>query len=91
MSQTCKICGRRDKFDFSVPDEIWEQIVPSEMASRVICLFCFDDLAVEKGISYYLDGPLYFAGDAMMFEFRIEREAVGFLNQFRERKDGPGA
>ena len=28
QQQTCKVCGRPDKFNFHVPDAVWEWIVP---------------------------------------------------------------
>src|SRR5262245_23933921 len=28
--QTCKVCRCPDKFDFSVPDEMWKRVVPLE-------------------------------------------------------------
>lgn len=66
----CKVCGRIDKFDFNVPDEIWNKIVPEEFHNRVVCLSCFDDFAKEKDISYdnYIK-TLYFAGERGNFIF----------------------
>jgi hypothetical protein len=63
--QRCKVCWKVDKFDFHVPDDLWEKIVPPEFQNRVVCLACFDDFAKEKDIDYvqYLDDYLYFAGD----------------------------
>ena len=69
--QTCKVCGHVDKFDFHVPDNIWETIVPEKYVNRVVCLACFDDFATEKDIDYskYID-ILYFAGDKGCFTFK---------------------
>jgi hypothetical protein len=66
----CKVCGRIDKFDYNVPDEIWASIVPEEFQNRVVCLTCFDDFAKEKDISYdeYIK-TLYFAGKRGNFTF----------------------
>lgn len=74
--QTCKVCGHRDKFNFSVPDKIWELIVPSEYQTRVVCLSCFDGFAAEKNIEYvdYLR-LLCFAGDKASFDL-VVRSAV---------------
>lgn len=68
--QTCKVCGRIDKFNFNVPDNIWARIVPHEFQNRVVCLSCFDDFAKEKNINYvdYID-ELYFAGKRGTFIF----------------------
>lgn len=75
--QRCKVCGRVDKFDFHVPDKIWEEIVPQEFVNRVVCLACFDEFARRKGVDYaqYLE-TLYFAGDRAMFTFRVVAAAT---------------
>lgn len=64
FGQTCKVCSRRDKFNFHVPDEIWFSIVPEKYNGLVVCLTCFDDFADKKGIAYapYID-ILHFVGD----------------------------
>jgi hypothetical protein len=68
--QTCKVCGCPDKFDFHVPDSVWNEVVPREFSNRVVCLGCFDKFAYEKRIDYAesLD-VLYFAGDRAIFKF----------------------
>lgn len=43
---------RIDKYEFNVPDEIWEKVVPKELQNHVVCLTCFDDFAKTKGIEY---------------------------------------
>lgn len=70
MRQTCKVCNRPDKFDFNVPEEIWTAVVPEQYRGRVVCLYCFDDFAHEKGIRYadHLR-TIYFAGDQASFKF----------------------
>jgi hypothetical protein len=70
--QTCKACGNRDKFDFTVPDEVWASVVPDHLRTRVVCLPCFDDFAQSRGIDYAAHvSSLYFAGDGAAFEFRV--------------------
>jgi hypothetical protein len=68
--QTCKACGRPDKFDFHVREDVWRAVVPEHLRSRVVCLFCFDGFAKEKGADY-ADAihTLYFAGDAEVLIF----------------------
>lgn len=70
QQQTCKVCHRPDKFDFHVPDEIWEAIVPPPYTNRIVCLYCFDDFASLRGVVYaeYVR-TLYFAGEQSTFEF----------------------
>lgn len=71
QQQTCKACGRPDKFNFNVPDSIWEAVVPEHLKDRVVCLYCFDGFAREAGVWYAASmGTLYFAGEGAVFEFR---------------------
>ena len=70
--QSCKVCGRPDKFDFHVPDETWDAIVPHEYHAGVVCLSCFDEFAVGKGIDYSnAIKTLYFAGRKVTFRFEV--------------------
>ena len=71
MQQRCKLCGRADKFDFSVPDDVWRAIVPSVFRDSVLCLACFDYLASAKGMSYTIP-TLYFAGEIGNFVFVLK-------------------
>ena len=69
--QTCKACGQPDKFDFTLPDEVWRAILPAAFWDRVVCLFCFDEYARERNIDYADSlSMLYFAGSKAAFEFR---------------------
>lgn len=71
LRQRCKVCGYRDKFDFHVPDEIWQQVVPLKYQNRVVCLACFDDFAKKKGVDYSTAlKELCFAGDIVSFQFQ---------------------
>jgi len=75
--QTCKACGRPDKFDFSVPDDVWTAVVPIGLRSRVVCLGCFDEFARKAGVDYSGDlSTLYFAGDRAAFVFTVESSSV---------------
>jgi hypothetical protein len=83
--QTCKICGRPDKFDFHVPDDIWEEVVGEKFKNRVVCLNCFDDLADLKGVKYSdsLQG-IYFAGSRATFVFRVV-SSIDSLSNYKNR------
>ena len=65
MNQTCKVCGHRDKFNFNVPNDVWEAVVPLEYQNRVVCLACFDDFATARRVDYAarLDTSLWFAAE----------------------------
>lgn len=69
--QRCRLCGRPDKFDFTLPLEIWRATVPAPFSNGVVCLFCFDGLAEMRGVDYAAHlTSLYFAGDRAAFEFK---------------------
>jgi hypothetical protein len=69
--QTCKVCGRADKFDFHVPDIVWKRVVPQRYHNKVVCLPCFDNFALKKQINYSDSlEVLYFAGDRAVFKFQ---------------------
>ena len=73
IRQTCKVCRYKDKFNFHVPDSVWNQIVPENFRNSVVCLGCFDDFAVNKNIPYAANlDHLYFAGDAANLVWRLE-------------------
>ena len=73
LRQRCKACGREDKFDFHVPDDIWRQVVPPELVNRVVCLGCFDEFARGKAVDYAPGvKKLYFAGDQAVLVFTVE-------------------
>lgn len=72
--QTCKVCGQPDKFDFSVRDDVWARVVPAGHRSHVVCLYCFDEFAREKGVPYAdAINTLYFAGDRAVLTFQAVR------------------
>lgn len=74
MQQSCKVCLRPDKFDFHVPDDIWERVVPPEYRDRVVCLYCFDEFAAARGIKYAASlRRLYFAGRGAVFVFNSDK------------------
>jgi hypothetical protein len=68
--QTCKVCGRPDKFNFSVSDEDWARIVPPQYRGLVVCFACFDLFAHATRQQYALVGSVYFVGDQGVFEFK---------------------
>ncbi len=49
--QMCKRCGAVDRMNFQLPVDIWAK-VSGKYVQSVLCLACFDDLALEKGIDY---------------------------------------
>lgn len=66
------MCGRPDKFDFQVPDDIWRLIVPPKYQTKVVCLACFDDFATARDIDYSMSlRTLYFASGKTSFKFEV--------------------
>ena len=69
--QKCKVCGCRDKFNFTVANDIWEDVVPEKYRNKVVCLACFDDFAQKKEVDYATSiKTMYFAGDKATIKFR---------------------
>jgi hypothetical protein len=69
--QRCSVCRCVDKFNFYVPDPIWNDIVPPQNQNGVVCLPCFDEFAREKNFDYSDSiQVLYFAGTQASFKFR---------------------
>lgn len=72
LQQTCKACGQPDKFDFHVPDKIWQAVIPQRLQTRAVCFYCFDEYARENNVNYAPHiSKLYFAGRGGFFEFRV--------------------
>lgn len=74
-SQTCNRCGAVDYINFHVPNDIWAKVAGEEWTNdyydSVLCLACFDDLALEKNINYAQHiTNIYFAGNQASFEFQ---------------------
>lgn len=40
VNQFCKKCGSEMAYDFSVPDELWDNL-PNKYQNHVLCLNCF--------------------------------------------------
>ena len=72
MQQRCKVCGCGDKFNYNIPDEIWESVIPALYRSRVVCLSCFDSFAKKKGVDYSTSlKSIYFAGSMVSCHFIV--------------------
>ena len=51
LTLPCSVCGEKDiKFDYSVGDCLWNQVVSEKMRRDVICLSCLDKMCYERGI-----------------------------------------
>jgi len=69
MRQTCKVCGRLDYWNFDVPDEIWNEVVPEAYRNCAVCLGCFDAFAAKRGMKYAGSvKTVHFAGDMAALE-----------------------
>lgn len=71
--QRCKVCGCRDRFNFTVSDEVWERVVPEPFRSRVVCLGCFDAFASQRGVRYAseLNSIVQFVGDEASLTLQV--------------------
>jgi len=77
--QTCKICGVADGLNFTVPDEDWQSIVNPELREKVLCLKCFDKMAVNAMRSYLIT-EMYFAGIKQGFRFVPDKPPAPVLS-----------
>jgi len=70
--QTCRSCHCIDKYNFHVPDHLWQRVVPTNLRHSVVCLECFDRFASEKNIQYahFLD-VVYFAGEKAQMALKV--------------------
>jgi len=46
--EICKACGRVSRVGFSVPDDLWAEVVPEVYRDNVVCLACFTEWADES-------------------------------------------
>lgn len=77
--QKCKVCGHADGLNFHVPDVAWKDVVPNRWQNRVVCLRCFDEFAMQKGIDYIpLLQAVYFVGEYRSFELVAVRRKSRF-------------
>lgn len=45
---TCSICGNVHKFDFEVPNEMWQEVIIERFQKSPVCLECFTTRADER-------------------------------------------
>lgn len=45
--EICKLCHQVNRVGFSVPDSIWNEVVPEYVRQSVVCLSCFTRMADE--------------------------------------------
>lgn len=73
QQQSCKACGRPEKFDFVVPDSVWFSVVPQPLSNQAVCLYCFDEFAREAGVDYARSvSAVYFAGTRGSFVLTVQ-------------------
>lgn len=54
MHQTCKKCGRVQRFEFAVSDLVWRW-VPEEYQYKALCIECFLELVEERVMVAHLN------------------------------------
>lgn len=81
-NQSCKVCNKRQYFDFRVCDEIWDKIVPKKYRKLAMCLPCFDKFAKRKNVDYekHLYPIMTFVGDKVTLTLHIsDRDDLWWL------------
>lgn len=74
--EICKRCWRISPVGFEVSDGLWESIVPDGLAAQVLCLFCFDEFATERGIAWEREVRLYPVSGATHRAFLSSQQSV---------------
>lgn len=74
--EICKLCFQVNPIGFSVPDEIWWQVAPSEYGLGIICISCFARLADEKLIAWDKNIKFYPVSMITHLEGRTANAAV---------------
>lgn len=80
--EVCKRCGRNNILGFRTPDSMWEKVTTDfwELAGLqdgVLCLWCFDELAYEKGIDWHEEPIEFHPVSSMANQKWCHRESVG--------------
>ena len=57
--EICRMCWRANPVGFSVPDNVWQDVIPPEHRSHTVCLSCFTRLADEKLVPWDYSIRLY--------------------------------
>jgi hypothetical protein len=67
--QSCKVCGRSDKFNYNVRDELWKKVVPVKFHNKVVwnALIGWPLKNVDYADSI---NTLYFVGNQAAFTFQ---------------------
>ena len=76
LTLPCGECGIVPRFDYRVDDETWRKVAPTEHRLSVICLPCFDRLAVAAGVvhDYLID--VQFVGEGRTWQLDNRRMYV---------------
>jgi hypothetical protein len=48
--EICKLCSSVNPVGFSVPDDIWQAVVPIGYRQNVVCLTCFTRIGDSKNV-----------------------------------------
>ena len=73
--ELCKLCYHINTVGFSVPDEIWRDVVPENLQESVVCLSCFARLADEQMVEW--DREIEFYPVSLVTHICLSRELVG--------------
>lgn len=77
----CGRCGTRDGLDAMISDEAWAAISGRSDGGGLLCLWCIDVLAAERGVAYH--AVLHFAGRAGTGSSMLPAERAALDEQWR--------
>lgn len=58
--ERCKCCQRYNPVGFKVDDVVWDEVVPAEFVTSVLCIMCFDQFATEVGVAWDREGVAFY-------------------------------
>lgn len=89
LTLKCANCGIVPKFDYRIKDSFWMKLVPKEWKRAVICLKCFEQLALIQNfpVSALLEGieEIQYTGSKATLVLKPD-----VLYVWREEKAGEG-
>lgn len=57
--EICKACNQPNPVGFTVPDQIWEMVVPRHLSTSILCIACFARLGDEKFVQWETEIQLF--------------------------------
>lgn len=73
LHERCRFCDRVSPIDFSVPDNVWEAVVPTMFQSETLCVLCFAYFGDTRGIAWEEGMQLFPLSKVTISKLKLER------------------